>query len=130
MQIIGIGTDITECDRIARMLENHDETFKQRVFTSREIEYCGEGKQAVQHYTGRWSAKEAILKALGTGWSRGIAWKDIEILNEASGKPVVALFNKALEISQQLGIHEVKISISHCTCHAVAFAIAVGNDAV
>ena len=130
MQIIGIGTDITECTRIERMLVNHGESFKQRVFTAQEIEYCGKGKQAVQHFTGRWSAKEAILKAMGTGWSDGISWNDIEILNEISGKPVVTLFNQTLMISHQLGIKEIQVSISHCNCHAVAFAVALGNDPV
>ena len=88
--IIGIGTDITECLRIARMIERHGELFISRVYTPEEIRYCQSRQQATQHFTGRWAAKEAILKALGTGWRRGISWRDMEIRNEPGGKPVVA----------------------------------------
>ena len=127
MRIIGIGTDITECDRINRMIRRHTETFVQRVFTDAEIAYCSRGKrQSAEHYTGRWAAKEAILKALGTGWSSGITWRDIEILNEPGGKPYVHLTGAAAEIAREQGITEIQISISHCVSHAVAFAVAVG----
>ncbi|MDR1959905.1 MAG: holo-ACP synthase [Planctomycetaceae bacterium] len=128
MQTIGIGTDITECGRVERMLKRHGEMFTARVFTSKEIDYCDNRKQAVQHYTGRWAGKEAVLKALGTGWIAGISWKDIEILNEAGGKPRVQLTGGALKVSRELGIDEILISISHCHSHAVAFAVAVGKD--
>jgi len=128
MKIIGIGTDITECDRIARMIQRHPETFIPRVFTDAEIAYCSRGKrQSEEHYTGRWAAKEAILKALGTGWSSGITWRDIEILNEPSGKPNVHLTGAAAKIADEKGITEIQISISHCISHAVAFAVAIGG---
>ncbi|MDD4789547.1 MAG: holo-ACP synthase, partial [Pirellulales bacterium] len=91
MDVIGIGTDITECLRIARMIERHGDLFINRVYTDEEIRYCQNRKQATQHYAGRWAAKEAILKALGTGWIRGISWRDIEIRNDPSGRPVVAV---------------------------------------
>ncbi|MCL2622911.1 MAG: holo-ACP synthase [Planctomycetaceae bacterium] len=127
MRILGIGTDITECDRIARMLERHPESFAERVFTDAENDYCSRGKrQSAEHYTGRWAAKEAVLKALGTGWSSGITWRDIEILNEPSGQPFVRLTGAAAEIAREKGIAEIQVSISHCASHAVAFAVAVG----
>jgi holo-[acyl-carrier protein] synthase len=127
MRIIGIGTDITECDRIARMIRRHPDSFVPRVFTDAEIAYCSRGKrQSAEHFTGRWAAKEAILKALGTGWSSGITWRDIEILNEPGGKPYVQLTGAAAEIAREKGITEIQISISHCTSYAVAFAVAVG----
>ena len=91
MDIIGIGTDITECLRIARMIERHGELFLDRVFTPAEISYCQGRKQSTQHFTGRWAAKEAILKALGTGWVQGISWRDIEIRNQPGGRPQVAV---------------------------------------
>ena len=81
MNILGIGTDIVECLRIAQMIERHGELFIDRVYTATEIEYCRSRKQATQHFAGRWAAKEAILKALGTGWRRGISWRDIEVRN-------------------------------------------------
>ncbi len=72
MDIVGIGTDIVECLRIGRMIEQHGELFLTRVYTEREIRYCQARKNATEHFAGRWAAKEAILKCLGTGWSRGV----------------------------------------------------------
>ena len=80
--VVGIGTDIVECLRIANMIEKHQDVFINRVFTPGEIEYCGGRKSTTQHYAGRWAAKEAILKAIGTGWANGIQWTDIEIANQ------------------------------------------------
>jgi len=127
MQIIGIGTDIVECLRIARLLERHGEQFLQRVFTAREIEYSQSRKQSTQHFAGRWAAKEAILKAIGTGWVRGIGWPDVEVVNQGSGKPEVVLHGRAQELSEEAGIDEVLLSISHCRSHAVAYAIGVAE---
>jgi len=126
--IIGIGTDITECLRIARMIERHGELFINRVYTAEEIKYCQSRKQATQHFAGRWAAKEAILKALGTGWRRGISWRDMEVHNEPGGKPVVAVRGGVKDVVEQLGIREIQVSISHCRTHATATAIAVGKD--
>lgn len=127
MRIIGIGTDITECLRIARMIERHGEIFLQRVYTPGEISYCQNRKQATQHFTGRWCAKEAVLKALGTGWVRGISWLDVEVVNRPGGRPEIVLRNGAKQAAERLGIRQVQISISHCRTHAVAFAVALGD---
>jgi phosphopantetheinyl transferase len=77
MSILGVGIDIVECLRIAQMIERHGELFITRVYTDAEIEYCTARKAATQHYAGRWAAKEAVLKALGTGWRRGIGWREV-----------------------------------------------------
>ena len=127
MNIIGIGTDITECLRIARMIERHGELFIGRIYTADEIQYCQSRRQATQHFAGRWAAKEAVLKALGTGWVKGISWRDIEILNEPSGQPVVELRGGAKDVARGLGITNMLVSISHCHTHATAYAIAVGE---
>jgi holo-[acyl-carrier protein] synthase len=127
MDVLGIGTDITECLRIAQMIERHGELFVDRVYTSEETRYCRNRKQATQHFTGRWAAKEAVLKALGTGWRRGITWHDVEVCNEPGGRPLIVLRGGAREVARQLGIVRVQISISHCRSHAVAFAVALGN---
>ena len=127
-ELIGLGTDITECLRIARMIERHGELFINRVYTPEEIKYCQSRKQATQHYTGRWAAKEAILKALGTGWRKGISWRDIEIRNEPGGRPVVAVRGGVKEAVEQLGMAEIHVTISHCRSHATATAIAVGKE--
>jgi holo-[acyl-carrier protein] synthase len=128
MNILGIGTDIIECLRIAQMIEKHGELFLNRVYTPHEIEYCSARRAATQHYTGRFAAKEAVLKALGTGWTRGIHWQDIEVRNELGGKPLIALGGGAREHCLQVGISEVLITISHCRNYATAFAIAVGKE--
>jgi holo-[acyl-carrier protein] synthase len=128
MNVLGIGTDIIECLRIARMIERHGELFIDRVYTATEIQYCRSRKQATQHFAGRWAAKEAILKALGTGWRKGISWRDVEVRNERGGKPVVALRGGARDVVEQLGIQKLLVSISHCRSHAIAYAMALGKD--
>jgi holo-[acyl-carrier protein] synthase len=127
--IIGIGTDIIECLRIAQMIERHGELFINRVYTKHEIQYCQSRKLATQHFAGRWAAKEAILKALGTGWRRGISWRDIEVRNEPGGRPTVAMRGGARDVVEQLGITEMLISISHCRSHATAYALAQAEAA-
>jgi len=127
MNILGIGTDIIECLRIAQMIERHGELFIRRVYTEHEIAYCSTKKSATQHYAGRWAAKEAVLKALGTGWSRGISWRDVEVHNKPSGAPTIALCGGARDVLERSGIREMHISISHCRSHAIAYAIAEGN---
>jgi holo-[acyl-carrier protein] synthase len=126
MNVVGIGTDIIECLRIAQMIERHGELFIGRVYTPHEIEYCQARKQATQHFAGRWAAKEAVLKALGTGWIKGISWRDVEIRTEPGGRPSVVLHGGALAASKRLGITAVMISISHCRSHATAYALALG----
>ena len=123
--LISIGTDIIECVRIAQMIEKHGEVFLQRVFTQKEIVYCSSRKAATQHYAGRWAAKEAVLKVLGTGWAKGIQWTDVEVVNEVSGAPMIKMTGKAAEIARERGIREVMITISHCRSFATAFATGV-----
>ena len=126
MQIIGIGTDIIECSRIGRMLVQHGERFTNHVYTGEEVRYCSGRKVAEQHFSGRWAAKEAVLKSFGTGWIAGISWKDVEIVIQLGGKPAIRLHRGALRKADELGIAEVYISISHCKSYATATAIAVG----
>lgn len=128
MQVAGIGTDIVECLRIAQMIEKHGDLFLRRVYTDGEIAYCQTRKASTEHYAGRWAAKEAVLKALGTGWAKGISWRDIDIRNQPSGKPTVAVRGGARDVIERRGVSEVLISISHCRTHATALAIAVAAD--
>jgi holo-[acyl-carrier protein] synthase len=123
--IAGIGTDIIEVVRIGQMIERHGELFLERVFTPAEIRYCQGRKHAMEHYAGRWAAKEAILKCLGTGWSKGISWTDLEVVNDLGGAPRVVLAGAAADIAQSLNIREIMISISHCRAYAVAYALAL-----
>lgn len=125
--IVGLGTDIIEIVRIARMIERHGELFLNRVFTDEEIRYCQRRKECNQHYAGRWAAKEAVMKTLGTGFIRGIGWQDVEVRSEKSGRPTVLLSGGALEFAERRGIGQVLITISHCREYATATAIAVGE---
>jgi holo-[acyl-carrier protein] synthase len=127
MQIVGIGTDIVECVRIARMIEHHGELFLRRVYTPAEIRYCQARKRATEHFAGRWAAKEAILKCLGTGWQKGICWTDLEVRNEQSGLPQVQLSGAARDRAAELKIGNILVSISHCRAYATAHAVAVGE---
>ncbi len=126
--VVGIGTDIIECERIERMLDRHGDVFVARVYTVGEIDYCSGRKAGVQHYAGRWAAKEAVLKSLGTGWAHGIQWTEVEVVNQQGGKPNIVLSGKAKQISEQLGIREIMISISHCRSYAVAYATAIAGE--
>lgn len=125
MDIVGIGTDIVECVRIAQMIEKHGEVFLTRVYSEGEIRYCQVRKNSTEHFAGRWAAKEAILKCLGTGWTRGLCWTDMEIRNEPGGAPKVYLAGAAKERAQELRIADMLLTISHCRAFATAFAIAV-----
>jgi holo-[acyl-carrier protein] synthase len=126
-RIIGIGTDIIECLRIAQMIDRHGELFIRRVYTEHEIAYCSDKKAATQHYAGRWAAKEAVLKALGTGWVQGISWRDVEVRHKRGGAPTIRLQGGARDVFERSGIKTMHISISHCRSHAVAYAIAEGE---
>lgn len=126
--VVGIGTDIIECERIERMLQRHGDIFLTRVYTAGEIDYCSGRKAGTQHYSGRWAAKEAVLKSLGTGWAHGIKWTEVEVVNQQGGKPNIVLAGKAKQISEQLGIREIMISISHCRSYAVAYATAIAGE--
>ncbi|MGL6193842.1 MAG: holo-ACP synthase [Thermoguttaceae bacterium] len=125
MRIIGIGTDITECVRIEQMLEKHGSHFLDHVYTEHEIGYSSNKKRSAEHFAVRWAAKEAVLKALGTGWITGTSWKDVEVRNEPSGRPVIKLYAGTKKLAESLGVTEILISLSHCSTHAVANAIAI-----
>ena len=129
MDIVGIGTDIVECVRIARMIEQHGELFLTRVYTPREIRYCQARKRSTEHFAGRWAAKEAVLKCLGTGWTKGLCWTDMEVRNDKNGSPRVQLGGVAGERAQRLGITTILVSISHCRAYATAYAVAVAGAA-
>ncbi|MDO4585146.1 MAG: holo-ACP synthase [Planctomycetia bacterium] len=128
MSIFGIGTDITSCERIQKMIEKHGEYFVSRVYSDWETLYCRGRRESVESFTGRWCAKEAILKAIGTGWIRGIAWRDMEVRTRSSGAPYVLLGGGVLDFVNQHGISEILVSISHCRTYATAMAVAVCEE--
>lgn len=126
--IFGLGTDIVEIVRIGEMIERHGELFLQRVYTEDEIKYCQRHKEALQHYAGRWAAKEAVMKTLGTGFTKGVGWKDIQVCNTKSGRPIIELSGGAAQVAKNVGIDNVLITISHCRAYATATAIAMQHS--
>ncbi len=116
----GLGTDIVEVARISDMLARFAGSFEERVFTEEEIAYCRRMKEPAVHFAGRFAAKEAAMKALGTGWSGGVGWKHIEVTS--SGPPAVRLSGRALEIARAAGGDSMRVSISHAGAYAVAVA--------
>lgn len=127
MTILGHGVDIVEVARIAAMVEEHAGRFLERCFTAGERGYASSRKRGAEHLAGRFAAKEAVLKALGTGWRDGIAWTDVEVVVLPSGQPEVRLHGVAQETATKKGIASWWLSISHTETHAVASAIAAGD---
>jgi holo-[acyl-carrier protein] synthase len=121
--IIGIGTDIIEVARIKKAVEKI--TFKEKVFSPREIEYCEQDKHG-QSYAARAAGKEAFFKALGTGWRDKMKINEVEILNNELGKPVIHLSGEALNVFKQKGGEKIHVSLSHIKEHAIAFVIIDG----
>ena len=115
------GVDIIETSTIKRLINDDKSDFAERCFTEKEREYL----DSPERLAGWFAAKEAVLKALGTGWSQGIGWKDIEIAHDAQGRPLVQLHSKALEIACALHVHAWCLSISHSTSYAIASVIAL-----
>ena len=125
--IVGLGTDIVEVERIATMMAEHGDHFLERVFTPGEIAHCRDRKESAPHYAGRWAAKEAVMKVLGTGFTTDVGWTDIEVVTQPSGQPVIVLHGTTRETADRLGIANVLISISHTKNHATATAIGVSE---
>lgn len=126
MDIIGHGIDTVSIDQIRKLLEESSGHLETRCFTVEERRLASADSNRVQFLAGRFAAKEAVLKALGTGWSQGIAWTDIEVQRLPSGKPDVVLHAKCKEIVSEQGISDLLLSISHTESHAIASVIAVG----
>lgn len=124
--IVGLGVDITEVQRIQGVIERQGQRFLNRVFTAGEIAYCEKFKNKYERYAGRFAAKEAAMKALGTGWARGVRWVDIEVVRERGGRPTLALAGEANKIAAKLGVTSVVISITHTSGQALAQVIFEG----
>jgi holo-[acyl-carrier protein] synthase len=111
--IVGLGVDIAEVDRVEAAIRRHGEAFLNRIYTPAEIAYCERHKNKAERYAGRFAAKEAAMKALGTGWRRGVRWRDIEVTNLPGGKPTLRLAGAALSHADRLGVKNIAVSITH-----------------
>jgi holo-[acyl-carrier protein] synthase len=121
--IVGTGIDIAEVPRIAAAIERFGERFLRRVFTEKEIRYCDSKANRIERYAARFAAKEAALKAIGTGWKHGIAWTEVEVRREPGGRPTMVFSGKAGEFAARLGVKRAALSLSHTKEQAVAFVI-------
>ena len=121
--IKGVGADIVEIERIRGMLDRHGDSFRERCFTSAEIVFANRYRDPATRYAGRWAAKEAVAKVLGTGFVKGITFHDIEVLPLHTGQPQVHLHGGAAECAAKQAIESVLVSISHADLYATATAI-------
>ena len=127
MDIIGLGFDATDIPRVAEMYERYGERFLRRVFTEGEIAYCMRRRNPAPHLAGRFAAKEAAMKALGTGHSRGVLWKDVEVFRQG-GPPQLRLHGGAARRADQMGVQRSLLTITHSETLAMAQVILQGNQ--
>ena len=126
--IYGIGIDIVKLSRMEQVIQRWGNKFLRRTFTQREIEYCSSKTFPGQHYGARFAAKEAVFKALGTGWNHGVNWLDVEVcIDPDSGQPSILLSGKCLEILGDSSSFRVLISLSHDKEYAIAQAMILKN---
>jgi len=126
MTVLGLGVDIVLVARIARSLDEHGERFLSRVYTQRERCYADKRpRRRAEHLAARFAAKEAALKALGTGWRSGIAWTDVEVVNDAGGAPTLRVTGEAARIADGKGVANWLVSLSHTTEQAIATVLAL-----
>jgi holo-[acyl-carrier protein] synthase len=121
--IVGTGIDIAEVQRIRQAIERFGERFLRRVFTDEEMRYCDSKANRIERYAARFAAKEAAMKALGTGWNHGIRWRDVEVRRQPGGRPTILFHGKAAEFAARLGAVHVALSLSHTAEQAIAQVI-------
>ena len=127
MQILGIGIDVIEVERIEDAVEEFGDHFLKRIFTDGERAYCGRQNRPEIHYAARWAAKEAVSKAFGTGIGPELGWTEIEVVRRDSGEPILVLSGKAKAFAERKAIREVKISLTHAKHYAAANAVVLGG---
>jgi holo-[acyl-carrier protein] synthase len=122
--IVGTGIDLCEVDRIQKAIESsHGKRFVERVYTPLEIAYAESKANKWERYAARFAAKEAGMKALGTGWRGGLGWRDLEVANLPSGQPTLRFYRKAAEIAARLSVSNISLSLTHTSEQATAFVI-------
>jgi holo-[acyl-carrier protein] synthase len=128
MGIIAHGIDLVDFPRIEEMVNRHDKRFLDKVFTATEQAYAKANRNGIEKLAGRFAAKEAVLKLVGTGWRGKIAWTDIEVVNTPTGQPEVKLSGEVKKIADKLGITQISVSITHTANFAIASAVALAES--
>src|SRR5438132_13440338 len=121
--IVGTGIDMADVQRIRQAIERFGQRFLQRIYTPGEIRYCDSKANRVERYAARFAAKEAAMKALGTGWNHGVRWRDCEVARMPGGRPTMMFHGKAGEFAVRLGVKNAALSLSHTPEHAIAQVI-------
>jgi holo-[acyl-carrier protein] synthase len=121
--IVGTGIDIAEVPRIESSIARFGERFLHRIFTEAEIRYCESKANRVERYAARFAAKEAAMKAIGTGWNHGVTWRDVEVRRQPGGRPTIVFHGKAAEFAARLGAVHIALSLSHTKEYAIAQVI-------
>lgn len=121
--IVGIGIDVEEVARVRLAVERHGHRFVDRIFSTAEISYVESKANRYERYAARFAAKEAGMKAIGTGWRRGVRWQDFEVANLASGRPILRLHGEAAKIAQGLGVRNIALSLTHTAQQGIAIVI-------
>jgi holo-[acyl-carrier protein] synthase len=121
--ILGIGTDLAEVPRIRKSISQYGDRFLNRIYTEAERAYAASKANSAERFAARFAAKEAGMKAIGTGWRRGVTWKDFEVINEPSGRPTLRLSGIAQQIARSLGVQRISISLTHTS--EMAFAVVI-----
>ena len=127
MKIIAHGIDLVDRPRIKQMVQRHGQRFLNRVYTPKEQQYAESHRDKIEKLAGRFAAKEAVLKLMGTGWIGKIAWTDIEVINNSAGQPEVTITGEVQRIAKKLGITQISVSITHTANFAIASAIALAD---
>ncbi len=122
-KILGIGTDLAEVDRIEQSIARFGDRFTGRIYTPGEIAYVSRKANRAERYAARFAAKEAGMKALGTGWNGGVRWQDFEVMNLRSGRPILKLHGKAAEYAAAMGTQHIHLSLTHTATMAMAVVI-------
>ena len=121
--IVGTGIDIAEVPRIAESIKRFGDRFVTRIFTEGEIRYCDSKANRIERYAARFAAKEAAMKALGTGWNHGVSWRDVEVCRQPGSRPTIVFHRKAAEFAEKLGTKHVALSLTHTKDFAMAQVI-------
>src|SRR5580658_6363492 len=125
MEIVGLGTQVMQCARVRKLIDQHGELFLKQVYTEREVRFCNEKKQSTEQFTALWAAKEAVFRCLGTTWKRGTNWTDVEVISEIGGITQVIVSGPTRELMTTRGVNQIMLSTAFCREFATATGLAI-----